>query len=78
MDIKVAPWHPDHQKVNFSCAGCHKGNPRLLKKGLAHKKMIADPRATPDKSCASCHKGAEFGKLLKPYKGIKSVTGGAG
>lgn len=72
-DPKTAPWHPNHKKVNFSCAGCHKGNPRLLKKSLAHKKLIADPRTKPEESCAKCHQGDDTAKLLKPY-----AIGGAG
>ncbi len=66
-DPVTAPWHPNHKKVNFSCAGCHKGNPRLLKKSLAHRKLIANPRTTPSESCAKCHKGQDTAKLLKPY-----------
>jgi len=66
-DLITAPWHPNHKKVNFSCAGCHKGNPRLLKKSLAHRKLIADPRTTPSESCVKCHKGQDTAKLLKPY-----------
>lgn len=72
-DPKTAPWHPNHKKVNFSCAGCHKGNPRLLKESLAHKKLIADPRKTPDR-CMTCHtSGKTSTELLKPY-----AIGGAG
>lgn len=56
-------WHKDHAKVNFSCAGCHNGNPRIIKQDIAHKNMIPDPRTTPDESCSSCHKGDVDNKL---------------
>lgn len=68
--LETAPWHPNHKKVNFSCAGCHKGNPRLLKKSLAHRKLIGNPRTTPSESCAKCHQGDDITKLLKPYIAI--------
>lgn len=54
-DPATAPWHVDHRKVNHSCAGCHKGNPRIIRKELAHEKLITNPRTTPAESCASCH-----------------------
>lgn len=54
-DEAEAPWHVDHDKVNYSCAGCHKGNPRILKQAIAHKNLIANPVANPDETCASCH-----------------------
>ena len=37
-------WHTDHKSVDNSCVGCHKGNPRLIKKELAHADMVGDPR----------------------------------
>ena len=55
MDSKKAPWHAQHRKVNNSCVGCHKGNPRIMKEDLAHAKMIAKPRDNSADSCASCH-----------------------
>jgi hypothetical protein len=60
------PWHPQHKSVNNSCAGCHKGNPRLLKKELAHANLIKDPRAQPE-TCNACHKGGNVAELLKQY-----------
>lgn len=62
------PWHLDHKTVNFSCAGCHAGNPRLLKKELAHKGLNAHPITTPGQSCTSCHAGGEADRLLKRYQ----------
>ncbi len=50
-----SPWHVDHEKVNYSCAGCHNGNPRILKQTIAHKNLIANPVAHPEASCSSCH-----------------------
>lgn len=49
------PWHTQHAKVNYSCAGCHKGNPRIIKESIAHKDLVVNPVAAPDKTCASCH-----------------------
>lgn len=50
-----SPWHVDHDKVNYSCAGCHNGNPRILKQVIAHKNLITNPLAHPEASCSSCH-----------------------
>lgn len=50
-----SPWHVEHDSVNYSCAGCHKGNPRILKQSIAHKKLIVNPVAKPEETCASCH-----------------------
>lgn len=55
MDQATAPWHVQHQKVNHSCAGCHDGNPRIIRKQMAHRDLIANPNETPDRSCAGCH-----------------------
>jgi len=60
------PWHLQHKSVNNSCAGCHKGNPRLLKKELAHAGLIKDPREKPE-TCDACHKGGNVAELLKQY-----------
>lgn len=65
------PWHLDHKRVNFSCNGCHKGNPRLIAKELAHTKMIPNPLTQPENTCASCHMGQDIGRLVNKYKGIK-------
>lgn len=62
------PWHLDHKAVNFSCAGCHAGNPRLIKQELAHKGLLVHPLTTPGQSCTSCHAGGEADRLLKHYQ----------
>lgn len=61
-----APWHVDHDKVNYSCAGCHNGNPRILKKEIAHQNLIANSVAQPQATCASCH-GADSDAKVKVY-----------
>ncbi|MCS7285437.1 MAG: hypothetical protein NZ527_06930 [Hydrogenobacter thermophilus] len=68
------PWHTDHAKVNFSCNGCHKGNPRLIKKELAHTKMIPNPLTEPSSTCASCHMGQNIGELVKKYEAVKKQS----
>lgn len=60
-------WHTDHKSVDNSCVGCHKGNPRLIKKELAHTEMVKDPRAKPAEMCASCHKTGNSADLVKAY-----------
>ncbi|MBI1424603.1 MAG: hypothetical protein GC149_14245 [Gammaproteobacteria bacterium] len=69
-DPKTAPWHVQHEKVNYSCAGCHAGNPRLMKKELAHTRLIADPRTQPAQTCFTCHEGSNKEDLLKTYQAI--------
>jgi hypothetical protein len=72
-DQATAPWHVDHARVNNSCAGCHNGNPRLMREEMAHKDMLADPRNTPAESCASCHRDAsELEGLLDRYLKVGS------
>lgn len=66
MDPKKAPWHAQHRKVNNSCVGCHKGNPRIMKEDMAHSKMIAKPRDNSADSCASCHTG-DLAKVQGAY-----------
>ena len=61
-------WHTDHKSVDNSCAGCHKGNPRLIKKELAHEQLVKDPRSDATGMCASCHKSGNAGELVKAYK----------
>jgi len=61
-------WHTDHKSVDNSCVGCHKGNPRLIKKELAHTAMVKDPRPNPAEMCASCHKTGNASDLVKAYK----------
>jgi hypothetical protein len=72
MDAAKAPWHTHHNKVNNSCVGCHKGNPRLMKEDLAHAGMLKSPRGGAD-ACGGCHK-ADLAKVEAMYK---SVTGGS-
>ncbi len=62
-----AKWHSDHKSVDNSCAGCHKGNARLIKKELAHAEMVKDPRAKANELCASCHKTGNAADLAKAY-----------
>jgi len=66
MDAKKSPWHAQHSKVNNSCVGCHKGNPRIMKEDMAHAKMIAKPRDNSADSCASCHTG-DLAKVQGAY-----------
>jgi hypothetical protein len=66
-DKQTAPWHIDHKTVNHSCAGCHKGNARLIKQELAHKDLVKDPR-TDTQTCATCHKGGNVAELVKTYQ----------
>jgi hypothetical protein len=68
MDAKVDPWHTDHKTVNGSCAGCHKGQQRLIKKELAHEGLIKDPRMKIAEICDACHKTGNSAELLKRYQ----------
>jgi len=74
-DKKTDPWHPDHQTVNDSCVGCHGGNARIIKKEIAHTKMVKNPLTTPD-ACTHCHKSGDESALLKKYQQVASATGG--
>ena len=67
MDPDKDPWHVQHQSVNNSCAGCHQGNPRLMKQDIAHAGLIGDPRQQPASSCFSCHTGADDQGLVDIY-----------
>lgn len=69
-DAAKSPWHAQHAKVNNSCTGCHKGNPRVMKDDVAHAKMIAKPRDDSGGSCAGCH-SADLDKVKAAY-----ATGG--
>ena len=69
------PWHVQHEKVNYSCAGCHKGNPRLMKEELSHKGMVADPRTQPETSCFNCHKSADAQNMVDTYQKVTKTTG---
>lgn len=73
-DAATAPWHANHAKVNYSCAGCHQGNPRILKQEIAHKGLLADPRAEPEKACAGCHAAADVSGLVAKYHQPHSNT----
>ncbi|MBL8289553.1 MAG: hypothetical protein JNL85_16350 [Rubrivivax sp.] len=59
-------WHAQHAKVDNSCVGCHKGNPRVLKDDVAHAKMIAKPRDDSAGSCSGCHR-ADLEKIKAAY-----------
>lgn len=67
QDRQQAPWHVEHKAVNQSCSGCHRGNARLIKKELAHKDLVQDPR-TETATCATCHKGGNVAELVKMYQ----------
>lgn len=69
MDAALSPWHAQHAKTNNSCIGCHKGNPRIMKKDMAHSKLIAKPRDNAEQVCASCHKG-NLDKVQSAYQAI--------
>ncbi len=71
-DAEKNPWHTQHERVNYSCAGCHKGNPRLMKKKMAHSKLVADPRQQPAASCFNCHTSDDAQKLVDRYLQLSS------
>lgn len=71
MDKIAAPWHPDHKTVNDSCAGCHGGNARIIKKEIAHGNLARDPRARAE-ACTACHKSGNAPALLKSYQAASS------
>jgi nitrate/TMAO reductase-like tetraheme cytochrome c subunit len=71
MSPAKAPWHVQHAKVNNSCAGCHKGNSRIMKQDVAHAKMLANPRDNIDETCGSCHKSD-----LAAVQGAYNTTSG--
>ncbi|MFC1589637.1 hypothetical protein ACFL3P_05125 [Pseudomonadota bacterium] len=71
MDSEKAPWHSQHAKVNNSCAGCHQGNPRLMKEKMAHNRMLADPRTDLEKACSTCHAGKDLDELNKSYMSLQ-------
>lgn len=75
MDPEQDPWHVQHQTVNNSCAGCHQGNPRLMKQDIAHAGLIGDPRQQPATSCFSCHTGAEDQGLVDIYLKLTNNQG---
>ncbi len=72
MDAAKAPWHTQHKKVNNSCVGCHKGNPRIMKEDLAHAGMLKGPKGGQE-ACGSCHT-SDLAKVEAMYK---TVTGGS-
>lgn len=72
-DPVKSPWHVQHDSVNNSCAGCHNGNPRIIRKQMAHRKLIANPVNTPEQSCASCHSGDESKQFAQRY--LTSISG---
>lgn len=69
-DPAKAPWHAQHSKVDNSCAGCHRGNPRVMKEEVAHTKMVAKPRDDSAGTCAGCHT-SDLAKVKTAY-----VSGG--
>ncbi|MDD5365612.1 MAG: hypothetical protein PHR30_09755 [Gallionellaceae bacterium] len=64
-DMAKSPWHVQHGKVNNSCVGCHKGNPRIMVKEMAHNSLLKSPRS--GEVCADCHK-ADQAKVEAVYK----------
>lgn len=73
-DAITAPWHLQHATVNYSCAGCHQGNPRILKQEIAHKGLLANPLDEPAKSCSGCHAAADVERLAATYRNTQSST----
>lgn len=65
-DPAKSPWHAHHAKVDNSCVGCHKGNPRVMKDDVAHKNMLKTPRDDSGGSCAGCHT-ADLDKVKTAY-----------
>lgn len=63
-------WHTQHSSVNNSCAGCHNGNPRLLKKSIAHRDLIINPVKQPEPTCFSCHSGGDAQALVGKYENL--------
>lgn len=59
-------WHAQHEKVNHSCVGCHKGNERLMLQKMAHKDLVADPRQNPE-LCTKCHTDGDVQALVGKY-----------
>ncbi len=74
-DKKTSPWHPDHSTVTDDCVGCHRGNPRIIKKEFAHANLVANPLASAD-DCTRCHKGGDAPALLKKYQQVAATSGG--
>lgn len=66
----TAPWHQQHASVNYSCAGCHQGNPRILKQEIAHKNLLANPVSEPTQACAGCHVAGEVDGLAERYRKV--------
>lgn len=67
-DSQAAPWHHDHAKVDYSCVGCHQGNPRILKQELAHRKLVAHPLAEEGApACAGCHATGDVDRRIAGY-----------
>jgi len=71
MDSKTSPWHVEHAKVNKSCAGCHKGNPRLMREKMSHNRMISNPLEKLQTACSTCHAGDDLDTLSKPYISLR-------
>lgn len=69
-DPGKGPWHAQHAKVNNTCVGCHRGNPRVMKEDIAHAKMVAKPRDDSAGTCAGCHT-SDLAKVKSAYTGGK-------
>ncbi|MFA7386747.1 MAG: hypothetical protein WCZ87_03715 [Thiohalobacteraceae bacterium] len=69
------PWHLHHKTVNNSCAGCHQGNPRLMKQDIAHSGLVANPRSQPATSCFTCHTSGDDQKLVDLYQKLPNNMG---
>ena len=74
-DADKDPWHVQHERVNYSCAGCHKGNPRLMKETIAHNGLVANPVAEPKETCFGCHNSADEQQLVDSYRKLTKATG---
>lgn len=70
------PWHVQHIPVNYSCNGCHQGNPRLMVKSIAHTGLLADPLTNPQKACSTCHTNSEkLAKYVAMYRQVAKKEG---
>lgn len=74
-DAAKNPWHVDHKSVNGSCVGCHQGNPRLMKKDVAHSGLVANPRSKPETTCFSCHTSGDAQSMVDAYQKLSNTTG---
>lgn len=75
QDPVADPWHVQHSKVNYSCAGCHQGNPRLMKQTMAHRGLVSNPVSEPEKTCFGCHTSADAQGLVDTYRKLTNTKG---